>query len=63
MWGCREHWFTLPNHLRNRIWTTYRPGQETDKDPSPEYLAVAQDVQVWCQNYIREQGKRNVKRF
>ena len=48
MWGCRKHWFRLPKHLRDKIWATYVPGQEIRKDPSPEYLAVADEVQRWC---------------
>lgn len=47
MWGCRQHWYTLPQDLRNRIWMTYRPGQERDWTPSAEYLAVAKAVQQW----------------
>lgn len=47
MWGCKQHWFALPTRLRARVWRTYRPGQEIDKRPSPEYLAVAWDVQAW----------------
>ena len=38
MWGGREHWFRLPLELRDRIWSTYRPGQETDKKPRPPAL-------------------------
>ena len=37
---CKPHWFSLPKHLRDRIWATYRPGQEIDKRPSAEYLAA-----------------------
>jgi hypothetical protein len=44
MWGCKNHWFALPQELRTRIWHSYRPGQEITKDPSPEYLAAAADV-------------------
>ncbi len=51
MWGCKLHWFTLPKRLRDRIWATYRPGQEIDKRPSETYLDAAQAVQHW----IREQ--------
>jgi hypothetical protein len=51
MWGCRRHWFTLPKPLRDRIWKTYRPGQERTKDPSPEYLAAAAGVQQWIRSY------------
>ena len=47
MWGCRQHWFKLPLRLRNRIWATYRPGQEVTKMPSREYMVVAQEVQDW----------------
>jgi hypothetical protein len=47
MWGCKTHWFKLPQALRNRVWATYVPGQEITKTPSAEYLAVAHDVQAW----------------
>lgn len=47
MWGCKAHWFKLPLRLRNKIWATYRPGQEVSKDPSAEYLAVAHEIQEW----------------
>jgi hypothetical protein len=47
LWGCREHWYRLPSHLRRRIWQTYRPGQEITKDPSDEYIAAAKAVQNW----------------
>lgn len=46
-WGCREHWFALPKHLRDRIWDTYRPGQEATMSPSKEYLEAADAVQQW----------------
>jgi hypothetical protein len=47
LWGCREQWYRLPKTLRDRIWQTYRPGQEVDKRPSAEYVAVAREVQEW----------------
>lgn len=47
MWGCHEHWYKLPGHLRNEIWRTFRPGQEISKTPSREYVAVAQRVRNW----------------
>lgn len=48
MWGCREHWYKLPKHLRDRIWQTYAPGQEEGKaDVSREYLDAARAVQDW----------------
>lgn len=47
MWGCKAHWFKLPQGLRNRIWATYRPGQEITMTPSDAYLRVADEVQKW----------------
>ena len=38
---CANHWFMVPKPLRDAVWRTYRPGQERDKRPSPEYLAAA----------------------
>lgn len=47
VWGCKAHWFKLPQHLRDRIWRAFRPGQERDMRPSAEYLTVAREVQDW----------------
>lgn len=47
MWGCRQHWFSLPKVLRDAIWDEYVPGQEQRMDPSDGYLAVAHQVQDW----------------
>lgn len=47
MWGCKAHWFKLPQALRNKIWAAYRPGQETDQRPSHAYLEAAREVQAW----------------
>lgn len=52
-WGCRPHWYKLPLRLRNRIWRLYRPGQETSKTPSREYVEAAREVQEW----ILREGK------
>lgn len=37
----------LPQALRERIWNTYRPGQEATMSPSREYLEAADAVQQW----------------
>ena len=37
---CRPHWYRVPAHLRRAVWAEYRPGQEIDKRPTAEYLAV-----------------------
>lgn len=47
MWGCKQHWFQLPQRLRNRIWATYCPGQEITRTPSAEYVAAAREVREW----------------
>lgn len=57
LWGCQRHWYTLPANLRARVWAAYRPGQEIDKQPSPEYLAVAHDVQKWIKWYISQKER------
>lgn len=51
MWGCRSHWFALPKSIRDRIWQTYRPGQEVDMRPSEEYLAAAAEAQRWIKEH------------
>jgi len=50
-WGCRTHWYQLPEPLRKRIWRAYKPGQEISKTPSREYVQVAREVQVWIQQH------------
>ena len=50
LFACRSHWHALPKSLRDRIWTTYRPGQEITKDPSRAYLAAAADALDWWLN-------------
>lgn len=57
MWGCKAHWFTLPKPLRDRIWATYRRGQEVTKTPSAEYMKAADDVQQWIRNFRASCGK------
>lgn len=47
LWGCKAHWYALPQHLRDRIWSTYRPGQEVTKTPSTAYVHAAREVQAW----------------
>ena len=57
MWGCREHWFALPKPLRDRIWATYRPGQEKDMDPSRDYLDAADAVQRWITENVSSEPR------
>lgn len=46
MWGCKRHWFMVPKPIRDRVWATYRPGQERDKDPSVPYLKAAREAVI-----------------
>ena len=46
-WGCIKHWYMLPISLRNKIWATYKIGQEETRTPSREYVYVARQVQAW----------------
>jgi hypothetical protein len=57
MWGCRSHWYALPKPLRDRIWATYRPGQEATLTPSAEYLTAAREVQNWIKANAGTQEK------
>lgn len=47
LWGCKKHWYRIPAELRDRIWRSYRIGQEEDGNPSDEYIAAANAVQDW----------------
>jgi hypothetical protein len=49
MWGCSKHWFSLPVHLRRKVWQAYEPGQEITMTPSDAYLSVAREVQDWIE--------------
>lgn len=47
MWGCRKHWYMLPKYLRDKIWNTYRAGQEATMTPSRTYVDAAREVEAW----------------
>jgi hypothetical protein len=51
-WGCRKHWFTLPQRLRLKIWETYKIGQEVSMTPSKAYLKAAEEAQKWIAGYL-----------
>lgn len=58
MWGCKGHWFTLPKYLRDRIWATYRRGQEITRTPSGDYLQAAHEVQEWIAQFKQNMAHR-----
>lgn len=47
MYMCKHHWFRLPKNMRDRIWATYRTGQEDTMTPSEAYIHVSRQVQEW----------------
>ena len=51
MWGCREHWFKLPRHIRTAIWAAYRVGQEESGEVSEAYLHAARAAQDWIKEH------------
>ncbi len=55
LWGCKAHWYQLPQHLRDRIQAAYVPGQEITKTPSRDYLQAAQGVQAWIVSHEAQQ--------
>jgi hypothetical protein len=44
---CLHHWRKVPKNLQTLVWRYYRPGQEIDKRPSLEYLAVQRIAVAW----------------
>lgn len=38
---CLYHWRMVPYPIQQLIWKHYRPGQEIDKRPTVEYIAIA----------------------
>jgi hypothetical protein len=41
----------LPKSIRDKIWATYRPGQEITKDPSDEYMEAIIEAKIFCLRY------------
>lgn len=55
-WGCRGHWYSLPQGIRNKIWAAYKAGQEETKTPSRRYVEAAQEAQAWIADRIVTRG-------
>jgi hypothetical protein len=54
-WGCRQHWYKLPKGLRDKVWKTYRPGQENDLRVSDAYIEVSKEIQSWIKGAADQQ--------
>lgn len=55
MWGCTVHWYKLPKSLRNKVWETYRIGQEIDGTPSNKYMEVMKEIYqyIWLNHGVK----------
>lgn len=61
-WGCRAHWYQLPEYIRSHIWAAYRTGLESDGRPlSREYLAAIREAEEWIKRFERSQPGRPVE--
>ena len=57
---CGRHWAMVPSGLKDKVWQTYRPGQEIDKQPSQEYLAVMkQAIAAVAHKETQQKEQRN----
>lgn len=54
---CLKHWRMVPRSLQDRVWATYRVGQEIDKQPSAEYLEVQKAAVDWVETAERKLGR------
>jgi hypothetical protein len=52
LWGCKDHWCRLPQHLRTRILATYRAGQESNRLLiTRAYVEAAGAAQEWIKRH------------
>ena len=58
LWGCKGCWLKLPKYLRDKVWASFRLGQEKNWTPSQEYVKVAQEVKKWIKEHYNEDGSR-----
>lgn len=62
MWGCFPHWKALPKNLQDRIWRTYRPGQEIDGNVSQGYFEAAKEVQEWIKKQAEPKKEFRIRK-
>lgn len=63
LWGCRKHWYTLPEELQKKIWKAFEPGQEISGRPSQAYVDAANEVQIWIADYIAKNAPKQGSLF
>lgn len=57
MWGCRGHWFTLPEDLRTAIVSAWRFGRGRS---SPEWQKAHQAALAWIADIHNQVKSMNV---
>ena len=45
MWGCEQHWFMLPEELRDAVFSAYLPSREDN--PTEEWQVIMKAIQEW----------------
>jgi hypothetical protein len=51
MWGCREHWYRLPNNLRAWIGRAYRIGIDNGTHPTPSWCKAHTAALAWIEQH------------
>ena len=54
LWGCKTHWYALPNSLRAWIGRAYRRGMDGDTHPTVDYLRAHRAAIRFAQERNRE---------
>lgn len=54
MWGCRAHWYRLPNNLRAWIGRAYRQGLEAGTHPTRSYAEAHRAALAWIAEHEGE---------
>jgi hypothetical protein len=55
LWGCKPHWYALPNTLRAWIGRTYRLGMDTDTHPTVKYCEAHAAALAWIEQQEAKQ--------
>jgi hypothetical protein len=60
MWGCRAHWYALPNNLRAWIGRAYRYGIDTGTHPTRSYVDAHRAALAWIAEHRRPEHENEV---
>lgn len=56
-WGCREHWYALPNNLRAWIGRAYRQGIDTGTHPTRSYVEAHRAALAWIAEHATHEAE------